>query len=65
MGESNTIKILILGYKQVRRGKDNYEKLSSNIEHCIRNLKEYLPEMIKENWFKVIRLFNVSWTFDY
>ena len=53
-------KILILGYKQVRRGKDNYEKLSSNIEHCIENLKNYLSEMIKENWFDVISFDNLA-----
>lgn len=52
------LKILILGYKQVRRGKDLYEVASQDIEHNKAMLKDILPTMIDEGWFKVISFDN-------
>ena len=54
------LKILILGYKQVRRGANLYTKFSSAIEEQIGFLKHLLPKMIEENWFDVISFDNLA-----
>ena len=58
--KDNNLKILILGYKQVRRGKQLYSKLSDVIEEQIGFLKKNLPEMIEDNWFDVISFDNLA-----
>lgn len=54
------LKILILGYKQVRRGANLYTKFSSSIEDEIRYLKNSLPSIVKEDWFKVVSFDNLA-----
>ena len=54
------LKILILGYKQVRRGKDNYNKRPYQIDSEIEYLKKTLPTIISENWFKVLSFDNLA-----
>lgn len=54
------LKILILGYKQVRRGSDLYTKFSSAIQEEIKSLKNSLPSIVKEDWFKVISFDNLA-----
>lgn len=54
------LKILILGYKQIRRGKTVYEKHSIEIENNINTLYLRLPEMIKGNWFNTISFDNLA-----
>ena len=58
--KDNNLKVLILGYKEVRRGKKLYEKIPDSIEQKKNMLKELLPTIIKENWFKVISFDNLS-----
>lgn len=56
----NNLKILILGYKEVRRGKQLYSINSNEIEMKKQMLKELLP-MIKDGlWFKVISFDNLA-----
>lgn len=54
------LKILILGYKEVRRGKDLYSKSAKVIENRKEMLRTYLPTMIKDGWFKVISFDNLA-----
>ena len=56
----NNLKILILGYKQVRRGERLYHRFSSSIETKIRDLKQLLPKIIEENWFEVVSFDNLA-----
>ena len=56
----NNLKILILGYKEVRRGKQLYSINSNEIEMKKQMLKELLP-MIKDGlWFRVISFDNLA-----
>ena len=56
----NYLKILILGYKQVRRGEQLYKNLHNTIERRIRDLSYYLKNMIDEKWFTVISFDNLA-----
>ena len=58
--KDNNLKVLILGYKEVRRGKKLYEKASLQIEERKQMLKNLLPSIIKEGWFKVLSFDNLS-----
>lgn len=58
--KDNNLKILILGYKQVRRGKDLYSKVSDAIEEQISFIKHLLPTMVKDKWFQVISFDNLA-----
>lgn len=53
-------KILILGYKEFRRGKDMYEKQGNVIEEVKTSLYELLPKIIEENWFEVVSFDNLA-----
>jgi hypothetical protein len=54
------LKILILGYKQFRRGKDLYEKQGGVIESIKTSLYKSLPQIINENWFDVVSFDNLA-----
>ena len=54
------LKILILGYKQFRRGENLYLHESTTIDSKINELKEILPVIIKNNWFKVVSFDNLA-----
>ena len=54
------LKILILGYKQFRRGENLYLHESTTIASKINELKEILPVIIKNNWFKVVSFDNLA-----
>lgn len=56
----NNLKILILGYKQVRRGEQLYKDFHNTIERLIRDLSYYLKNMIDEKWFAVISFDNLA-----
>ena len=58
--KDNGLKVLILGYKEVRRGKKLYEKVSPQIEERKEMLKNLLPTIIKEGWFNVVSFDNLS-----
>ena len=53
-------KILILGYKEFRRGVDHYNVASERIEKKKRNLYDMLPNIIDENWFDVVSFDNLA-----
>ena len=54
----NNLKLLILGYKQLRRGIDHYATDHENIEYLQHWLKNNLEEML--NHFKVISFDNLA-----
>jgi len=56
----HNLKILVLGYKQVRRGEQVYEICKNTIENHKNELYELLPEMITDHWFSVISFDNLS-----
>ena len=58
--KDNGLKVLILGYKEVRRGKKLYEKASPQIEERKKMLKNLLPTIIEEGWFQVVSFDNLS-----
>lgn len=57
---NNNVKVLVLGYKMFRRGERLYEKDSPAIEEKKNMLKNLLPKMIEEGWFKVISFDNLA-----
>lgn len=59
----NDLKVLILGYKNVGRGKsylDNDAKFHGYIEIDMRILSYWIEIMINDNWFKVISFDNLA-----
>lgn len=56
----NRLKILILGYKQVRRGEKLYESNNKNIEALKNDLYRYLPLIIEHEWFDVVSFDNLA-----
>lgn len=56
----NDLKVLILGYKQFRRGKDLYEIEEDNIRFLIQFLYDALPEIIKDEWFNTVCFDNLA-----
>lgn len=57
----NNFKVLILGYKQLQRGKDYYESNSFYVGELQRDLNKTLfDEIIPQNWFKIISFDNLA-----
>lgn len=54
----NDLKVLILGYKDFRRGHNYLEKEKRDVENKKLELYEYLPEMLKH--FKVVSFDNLA-----
>lgn len=54
------LKVLILGYKQIRRGERLYESLSDEIQAKISDLKAIVRQMIDESWFEVLSFDNLA-----
>lgn len=53
-------KVLILGYKQFRRGSTLYDQAAELIELRKTALKELLPTILKEQWFEVVSFDNLA-----
>ena len=53
-------KILILGYKEFRRGKDMYEVQGEVIEEVKQSLYDILPTIIEGSWFDVVSFDNLA-----
>lgn len=53
-------KLLILGYKEFRRGKTMYDYCKSAIDETKQQLTEYLPDAINKHLFKVISFDNLA-----
>lgn len=54
------LKILILGYKEFRRGATMYQTQSKIIEEVKSQLYDKLPQIINENWFDVVSFDNLA-----
>ena len=54
------LKILILGYKEFRRGNAMYANMGSIIEEMKSSLYNILPTMINDNWFDVVSFDNLA-----
>lgn len=57
---NNNLKVLILGYKEFRRGKVLYGYRSADIESKKQWLHAALPKIIQEGWFKVVSFDNLA-----
>ena len=55
---NNDLKILILGYKEFRRGEEYYQENSESVNKKITELKEKLPNLISK--FKVVSFDNLA-----
>lgn len=55
------LKILILGYKEFRRGEKLYETdARESIDGLKQDLYNYLPEIVKHGWFEVVSFDNLA-----
>lgn len=55
------LKILILGYKNLRRGESYYEENDEIVNALQEDLNKYLfPEIINNGWFKVVSFDNLA-----
>jgi hypothetical protein len=54
------LKILILGYKQFRRGEQLYKEQGEQIEETKSWLYKKLPTIISEGWFEVVSFDNLA-----
>ena len=54
------LKVLILGFKQVRRGAKYYEEMGEDVKERIDFLRHLTPIMIEEGWFKVLSFDNLA-----
>lgn len=57
---NNGFKILILGYKEFRRGEVMYQHQSVAIEQLKQMLYDRLPQIINEGWFEVVSFDNLA-----
>ena len=57
----HNLKVLILGYKHLRRGEDYYDQNDESVNALQEDLNKYLfPEIIKNEWFKVVSFDNLA-----
>lgn len=56
----NDLKILILGYKEFRRGKTLYDECGSQINYLKAQFYDLLPKMVNDGWFKCISFDNLA-----
>ena len=54
------LKILILGYKEFRRGEDHYKVANELIDKKKCALYEKLPQILNEGWFEVVSFDNLA-----
>lgn len=54
------LKVLILGYKVFRRGEALYDQEGLLIEMRKTRMYQVLPQMVEENWFKVLSFDNLA-----
>lgn len=57
---NNSLKLLILGYKEVRRGAQLYMHKSKKIDYNKDLLYSLLPSIVYEKWFKVVSFDNLA-----
>ena len=56
----NDLKILVLGYKEFRRGKTLYDECGSQINYLKGQFYDLLPKMVNDCWFKCISFDNLA-----
>lgn len=56
----NDLKMLILGYKEFRRGKTLYDECGSQINYLKAQFYDLLPKMVDDGWFKCISFDNLA-----
>jgi len=57
----HNLKVLILGYKNLRRGESYYEQNDAIVNALQEDLDKYLfPEVINNGWFKVVSFDNLA-----
>ena len=56
----NDLKILILGYKEFRRGKALYDECGSQIDSLKSQFYDMLPKIVNDGWFKCISFDNLA-----
>ena len=56
----NNLKVLLLGYKDFRRGAELHDKLGQIVDDCIQVLYNLLPTMKEERWFQTISFDNLA-----
>ena len=54
------LKILVLGYKKVRRGENLYSENGDSIDKGINSLRAFISLIIKDKWFKVVSFDNLA-----
>ena len=54
------LKILILGYKDFRRGADHHVKVGQIVDDKMKDMYEYLPQIIENAWFKTVSFDNLA-----
>lgn len=54
------LKILILGYKDFRRGADHHVKVGQIVDNKMHDMYEYLPQIITNGWFKTVSFDNLA-----
>lgn len=57
---NNDLKILVLGYKEFRRGKTLYDECGSQINYLKAQFYDMLPKMVNDGWFKCISFDNLA-----
>lgn len=56
----NDLKILVLGYKEFRRGKTLYDECGSQINYLKGQFYDMLPKIVNDGWFKCISFDNLA-----
>lgn len=57
---NNDLKILVLGYKEFRRGKALYDECGSQIDSLKSQFYDMLPKIVNDGWFKCISFDNLA-----
>lgn len=57
---NNDLKILVLGYKEFRRGKVLYDECGEQIEYLKSQFYDMLPKIVNDGWFKCISFDNLA-----
>lgn len=57
---NHELKILILGYKDFRRGANHHEKFGQAIDNKMHDMYEHLPQIVKNGWFKTVSFDNLA-----
>lgn len=56
----NNLKILVLGYKEFRRGKTLYDECGREIDSLKSQFYDMLPKIVDDGWFKCISFDNLA-----